>query len=99
MPRKGKFFFHIVLFLIVGIWDGACIQVYADDTSFHLGELADSLSKSLQRDFNSRQRWLLDNKLILSLKETRAVSYPTDGKLERMEACIFTYRSSESGNF
>lgn len=63
--------------------------VYADDTSFHLGKWTDSLSKSFQRDFNSRQRWLLDNKWVLNPKETEAVSYRTDGKLKRMEAYDF----------
>lgn len=71
-----------------GVQKGRSIQVYADDTSFHLGKWTDSLSKSLQRDFNSRQRWLLDNKWVLNPKETQAVSYRTDGKLKRMEARV-----------
>jgi len=54
-----------------------------------LGKWTDSLSKSLQRDFNSRQRWLLDNKWVLNPKETQVVSYRTDGKLKRMEARDF----------
>lgn len=54
--------------------------------STHSGKWTNSLSKSLQHDFNSRQRWLLDNKWVLSPKETQAVSYRTDGKLKRMEA-------------
>lgn len=68
---------------------GCSAYVYADGTSFHLGKWTDSLSKSLQRDFNSRQRWLSDNKWVLNPKETQAVSYRTDGKLKRMEARDF----------
>lgn len=52
---------HVLVSQLLGLaaGKGCRASVYADDTSFHLGKWTDSLSKSLQRDFNSRQRWLL----------------------------------------
>jgi len=82
---------HVLVSQLLGLaaGKGCRASVYADDTSFHLGKWTDSLSKSLQRDFNSRQRLLLDNKWVLNPKETEAVSYRTDGKLKRMETRDF----------